>query len=263
MASRCRKSKALLELVDPDGIQTSRLGNMDVAGAPVTTSGAGENSSMATGAVADSSKPTTTATCELTTDVVAQVASPDTQIRRAAQTQCEAHHAHISSPSEIPAAVEASAVPVRGNPAAEPAVSGVQPQAVASTSRDLSIPQNVKRATIHVAQEDLPWLRADTPIWSRVVRKFKDENRKLFEAIRSTGDGNESHEGTVNDLTRSTSADVKSQLRRWLPILDALRSIALTAAAGDPHKIAPIVVASVFFSINVSSPRVTKCCQLN
>lgn len=73
----------------------------------------------------------------------------------------------------------------------------------------------------------------------------------------------ESRERKTDEFFKLDTAkpEEKAVVQRWkqyLPSLAAARGIAMTAAALDPHKIAPIVCACVFFSIDV---RALSVCQ--
>ena len=50
---------------------------------------------------------------------------------------------------------------------------------------------------------------------------------------------------------RPESRAIVRRIRRYLPNLASFRGVAMAAAALDPHKVAPLVCASVFFAIEV------------
>lgn len=62
--------------------------------------------------------------------------------------------------------------------------------------------------------------------------------------------------GKLLELKEETpeSRAIVQRAKQYLPSLASVRGIAMTAAALDPHKIAPIVCASVFFTIEVRFP---------
>ena len=105
------------------------------------------------------------------------------------------------------------------------------------------------------------WLRAkDAPIWNEVLQTLRKDNpemHKVLEELEKTKDSLlESRERKTDELFKLDTAkpEEKAVVQRWkqfLPTLVAVRGIAMTAAALDPHKIAPIVCACVFFSIDV------------
>lgn len=105
------------------------------------------------------------------------------------------------------------------------------------------------------------WLRAkDAPIWNQALQILKQENpemHKELEKLEETKNSlRKSHERRIDELFRLDTAKpqekaVVQTLKQYLPSLAAVRGIAMTAAALDPHKIAPIVCACVFFSIDV------------
>ena len=55
-----------------------------------------------------------------------------------------------------------------------------------------------------------------------------------------------------------TSSEIAARWKRWQPALASARGIVMAAANLNPHKVAPIVCASVFFGIDVS----ILCCLL-
>ena len=98
------------------------------------------------------------------------------------------------------------------------------------------------------------WLRAkNAPIWNQALRTLEEMYKQLVDTQNSL---RESHERKLDELFRLDTAKpqekaVAQRLKQYLPSLVAVRGIAMTAAALDPHKIAPIVCACVFFSIDV------------
>ena len=82
------------------------------------------------------------------------------------------------------------------------------------------------------------------------MHKELEELEKTIKGLR------ESHERKIDELFQLDTAKpqekaVVQRLKQYLPSLVAVRGIAMTAAALDPYKIAPIVCACVFFSIDV------------
>ena len=105
------------------------------------------------------------------------------------------------------------------------------------------------------------WLRAkNAPIWNQALETLKQENpemHKVLEELEKNKHGlRESHERKLDELFRLDTAKpqekaVVQRLKQYLPSLVAVRGIVMTAAALDPHKIAPIVCACAFLSIEV------------
>ena len=102
------------------------------------------------------------------------------------------------------------------------------------------------------------WLRAkDAPIWNQALQTLKEENPEMHKELEETKNCLlESRERKSNEFFKLDTAKpqekaVVQRCKQYLPSLIAVRGIALTAAALDPHKIAPIVCACVFFSIDV------------
>lgn len=98
-----------------------------------------------------------------------------------------------------------------------------------------------------------------TPIWSRILNKWSRKNPKAYQALvieaEHALDEPSNVIGALNDILgneKSTGAN-RVRLRRYQATLTSARGMAMSFASLDPHKIAPIVVASVFFSIDVSS----------
>lgn len=102
------------------------------------------------------------------------------------------------------------------------------------------------------------WHSKNTPIWNEAVEKWKSDSPKQYaelDKLRARFDS--SHIDKADEFFRLASSKPSSnqataRTKRWLPVLAAIRGITMTAAALDPHKIAPIVCASVFFSIDVN-----------
>lgn len=97
------------------------------------------------------------------------------------------------------------------------------------------------------------------PIWNNALDKLKTLHPERYAALEDTiREIPDSKASDIFDkipkriLGNSATNEVVQRMKQFLPSLAALRGIAMTAAALDPHKIAPIVCASVFFSIDVS-----------
>ena len=102
------------------------------------------------------------------------------------------------------------------------------------------------------------WYSERTPIWNNAVKKWRAENPKgCLELERMTA-------GVKSPIQRADflslfqpasdpSKQTAARLKRWQPTLAAVRGIGMSVAALDPHMIAPIICASVFFSIDVSN----------
>ena len=102
------------------------------------------------------------------------------------------------------------------------------------------------------------WLRVkDAPIWNQALQTLKEENPEMHKELEKIKNSLlESRERKTNELFNLDTAKpqekaIVQRCKQYLPSLVAVRGIALTAAALDPHKIAPIVCACVFFSIDV------------
>ena len=101
------------------------------------------------------------------------------------------------------------------------------------------------------------WLRAkEAPIWNEALQILKEENPEMHKELEETKNSLlESRERKIElfklDIAKPQEKAVVQRMTRYLPSLAAVRGAAMTAAALDPHKIAPIVCACVFFSLDV------------
>ena len=131
--------------------------------------------------------------------------------------------------------------------------------AVAETANGSAPASSINQASSdgRIAQPQL-WLRAKhAPIWNEALQTLKEENPKMHKELEETKNSLlESREMKADEFFELDTAkpEERAVVQRWkqyLPSLAAARGIAMTAAALDPHKIAPIVCACVFFSIDV------------
>ena len=102
------------------------------------------------------------------------------------------------------------------------------------------------------------WLRAKhAPIWNQALQILKEQNPEMHRELEKTKNSLlEAQERKTDEFFRLDTAKpqekaIVQRCKQYLPSLMAVRGIAMTAAALDPHKIAPIVCACVFFSIDV------------
>lgn len=126
----------------------------------------------------------------------------------------------------------------------------------------LSSPLNPKDVAAQPEQSPTQsvWHSESAPQWNTAVIQWKIEDPNEFVGMQKLGI--EISESPIDNMNKTfrfqesekTSKQTVARIKRWLPVLSAVRGIAMTAAALDPHKIAPIVCASVFFSIDVSIP---------
>lgn len=103
------------------------------------------------------------------------------------------------------------------------------------------------------------WLQTrNATVWNRVLSQLQEEDPTRFKELEDTRSGVlDSRKRTTDDffdidMTRPESKAIVQRCKQYLPSLAAIRGIVMTAAALDPHKVAPIVCASIFFSIDVS-----------
>lgn len=102
------------------------------------------------------------------------------------------------------------------------------------------------------------WTSDRTPLWNEAIVKWtetdkgKEECAELEKLVDDTLGGIESPEflAQLQPSVRNSSK-WRLRLKRCEPILNATRGVAITLANADPHKIAPLVVHSVFAGINI------------
>ena len=142
------------------------------------------------------------------------------------------------------------------------------PRGAASMQLHAAAPQNVQptctsdgRALAAAEPTPLESLRYSerTPILTNTANKLKAENLKgyheletmIARVLESPSEGPD-FLSQLQPASKS-SKQITARFKRWLPTLAAVRGIGMSIAAMDPHKIAPIICASVFFSIDVSN----------
>jgi len=97
------------------------------------------------------------------------------------------------------------------------------------------------------------------PKWNLALTNWCDENQKAYNALNEAIDGALDDPDKVFDslsdmLDDEETSGSKEKLKKVQPTVAALRGITMAAASLDPHKIAPVVCASIFFSIDVRNP---------
>ena len=113
-------------------------------------------------------------------------------------------------------------------------------------------------------QDGKLWYSEKTPMWNEAVEEWKKKtDRKDINKLKAMTagmgkimEGGTSDTGAGDWLTKLETADktpkqIAARLKRWQPILNSVRGIAMAAAAFDPYKIAPIVCASIFGGLDV------------
>ena len=105
----------------------------------------------------------------------------------------------------------------------------------------------------------LPWCLKHAPKWNDAVLKWKEEDPKGYLELETNTAGMiKSPSGETDFLSQyqpasKSSKQIKARVKRLQPTLAAFRGIGMSIAAIDPHKIAPIICASVFFGVDVSN----------
>ena len=108
------------------------------------------------------------------------------------------------------------------------------------------------------------WYSKRTPKWNDAVQKWRAEDPNGYLELESmTEEMIKSPIERTDALSRFQPADTSSKqitarLKRWQLTLGAIRGIVMSVAALDPHKIAPMICAAAFFSIDVSKPSSSK-----
>ena len=102
------------------------------------------------------------------------------------------------------------------------------------------------------------WYSKRTPKWNDVVKRWSIEDEEGYRELEKMTDGViKSPIERIDALSgfqpaSASSNQIPARLKRWQSTLAAFRGISMSLAALDPHKIAPIICASAFFSIDVS-----------
>ena len=98
------------------------------------------------------------------------------------------------------------------------------------------------------------WVSDRTPCWNQALATWQESEKGKTECAALEKLMNKKD---VVDFLSQVQPDVKSsskwrlRLKRCEPILNATRGIAVTLAATDPHRVAPLIVHSVFAGINI------------
>ena len=109
-----------------------------------------------------------------------------------------------------------------------------------------------------------PWYINQTPQWNAAVETWKADNPAHFlELEQMTEERPTMPDSGIDTLfhlqpANKSSSEMAARWKRWQPALASARGIVMAAANFDPHKVAPIVCASVLFGIDVS----ILCCLL-
>lgn len=101
------------------------------------------------------------------------------------------------------------------------------------------------------------------PLWNQALEELKKHHSPLYAALENAMSNiPDSSDRIASDvfekimtkrmLKNPETSGMLERLKRWLPSLAAVRGITMAISALDPHKIAPIICASIFFSIDVS-----------
>lgn len=109
------------------------------------------------------------------------------------------------------------------------------------------------------------WKSDRTPLWNKAIEKWTETVKGQKECVEleslvknNPGESIESPK-FLDQLHPSVKNSSKWRLRlkRCDPILNATRGVAITLANADPHKIAPLIVHSVFAGISILFNRIS------
>jgi hypothetical protein len=107
------------------------------------------------------------------------------------------------------------------------------------------------------------WTRSDrAQIWSEAVKtwetKYADKYEELQKMKEKLDNSRIKNVDKIFGLTKETpdSKATLQRVKRYLPSLGVFKGLVMTAASLDPHKVAPIVCASIFFSLEVRISRI-------
>jgi hypothetical protein len=90
----------------------------------------------------------------------------------------------------------------------------------------------------------------NTPCWDEAVVSLRAHNPKIHDLLEEQGriaiDAN-----PEALFPQNSTSPWLMKAKRWLPILKTVKAVAMTAAAQDPHKGAPLAVAAAFLPFEV------------
>ncbi|KAF2111266.1 hypothetical protein BDV96DRAFT_189746 [Lophiotrema nucula] len=109
------------------------------------------------------------------------------------------------------------------------------------------------------------WTSKRTPLWNEAIGKWKEtpkgqaECKEVESLMADASSKSIETAGFLSQLQPEAQSSSKWRLRlkRCEPIINATRGIAVTLANTDPHKVAPLIVHSVFAGINILFNRMT------
>ena len=144
-------------------------------------------------------------------------------------------------------------------------IASTQPSAAAlQVVQPVRTPAGPELAAAEPMPSKLLWHSIHMPKWNDAISRWQADNPKGYLELEEMTDGVlKSPDGITDALSRyqpaSTSSNqITARLKRWQSTLAAIRGIGMSVAVLDPHKIAPIICASVFFSLDVSKSSLSK-----
>lgn len=169
------------------------------------------------------------------------------------------------SPETLPSMSAVQVEPYLGATVAETvplANTAIQPEIapVAASARQ----PNADGTTNQAAQPRPTLHTKGAPLWNQALEELKKHHSPLYvaleDAMSKIPDPSDRIASDVFEKIRTKrmlknpeTSGILERLKRWLPSLAAVRGITMAISALDPHKIAPIICASIFFSIDVSA----------
>ena len=208
--------------------------------------------------------PTMIATASTPLEIPMTPDGPPTSITAAASpapTQHNGMESWLASTTQT-----ANLIPQQGDTATKSAMSRTQgaaimqrPAAALQVVPSVGSPAGPVLAAAEPTLSGSLWYSKRTPRWNDAVKMWKAENPEGCLELETMTAGMKSPIQGADFLSQfqpesGSSNQIAGRLKRWQATLAAVRGIGMTVAAFDPHKIAPIICASVFFSIDVSNP---------
>jgi hypothetical protein len=96
------------------------------------------------------------------------------------------------------------------------------------------------------------------PIWSQTLDEWKKEHSEAYQAsVKAAGEALQDRGRAIGALynilgKEQATGKYRARVRHYQTSLSSLRGIAMAVSNMDPYKLAPIICASVFFTIDVS-----------
>ena len=177
------------------------------------------------------------------------------------QDATDAQLTYVSNTQELTQTLQQSDNNTESAMSKMPDAAGTQPSA--ATLQAIQPVRTIAGPALAAAEPMSPqslWYSNRTPKWNDAVNKWMAENPEGYlELEKMTEATTKSPIERLDALSlfqpaSKSSRQIPARFKRWQSTFAAIRGIGMSIAALDPHKIAPIICASVFFSIDVSIP---------